>query len=268
MPELVRDGPNIPPHLMNELDDGNVVFFCGAGVSMGPESDLPDFEGLVCHVYDDCGRGRPDRNERPRELDRELELLEQDLVEGHVRKSVLERLSMDPRGSLVVHEALIELSRTTKGWRLVTTNFDNRFHEAGLNQDFIDVAPRLPVPKPHNWSTLVHLHGRIPSDPDGPDRDGSNLVLTSSDFGRAYLVERWAARFVTELFRHFTVVFVGYGLSDPVMRYLMDALDAERRKGERVQRAYAFADSTSEAKRPWRSKNVKPIVYDDLAARG
>ena len=29
-----------------------VVFFCGAGVSMGPGSDLPDFADLVQHVYD------------------------------------------------------------------------------------------------------------------------------------------------------------------------------------------------------------------------
>ena len=231
---------------------------------MGPESDLPNFEGLVCHVYADCGRVRPDRHERPRELDRELDLLEQDLVRGQVRKSVVERLSVETCDSLVVHEALIDLSRTTKGCRLVTTNFDNRFQEAGLGESVIDVAPKLPVPKPHSWSTLVHLHGRIPSDPDCPDGEGANLVLTSADFGRAYLVERWAARFVTELFRHFTVVFVGYGLSDPVMRYLMDALDAERRMGGRIQRAYAFADSTSEAKKPWRSKTVEPIVYDDV----
>lgn len=263
MPELVPGGPDVPPQLMNDLDDERVVFFCGAGVSMGPESGLPDFQGLVEHVYEDCGIPRPARDARPRQLDRELDLLEQRLVRGEVRKSVIERLSAEPRGPLVLHEALIDLSRTTKGWRLVTTNFDNRFREAGLNAKAIDVAPSLPVPKPRNRSTLVHLHGRIPRGLDSPGLDGSNLVLTSADFGRAYLVERWAARFVTELFHHFTVVFVGYGLSDPVIRYLMDALDAERRKGGRVQRAYAFADSTSEAEEPWRSISVESIVYDD-----
>ena len=261
MPELVSGGPDIPPQLMNDLDDGKVVFFCGAEISMGPESNLPSFEGLVCKVYTDCGRARPAQEERPRELDRELDLLEQKLAQEQVRKSVVNQLSTKPSRSLVVHKALIDLSRTTKGWRLVTTNFDNRFLEAGLNEGSIDVAPRLPVPKPHNWSTLVHLHGRIPY-PDSSDADGSSLVLTSADFGRAYLVERWAARFVTELFHNFTVVFVGYGLSDPVMRYLTDALDAERRRGGRIEPAYAFTDSISEAREPWRSKNVNPIIYD------
>ena len=31
MPELVPEGPRIPVHLMNEVDEGSVVFFCGAG---------------------------------------------------------------------------------------------------------------------------------------------------------------------------------------------------------------------------------------------
>ena len=33
MPELVSNGPRIPVHLMNEVDTGGVVFFCGAGIS-------------------------------------------------------------------------------------------------------------------------------------------------------------------------------------------------------------------------------------------
>ncbi len=32
MPELVPEWPRIPVHLMNEVDEGRVVFFCGAGV--------------------------------------------------------------------------------------------------------------------------------------------------------------------------------------------------------------------------------------------
>jgi hypothetical protein len=59
----------------------------------------------------------------------------------------------------------------------------------------------------------------MPTDPDG-----RKLVFTSADFGVAYLVERWAARFVSELFQQFDVAFVGYGVNDPVMRYLVDAV--------------------------------------------
>ena len=278
MPELVAKGPIIPVHLMNELDSGRAVFFCGAGVSAGPGSELPGFAGLVKHVYAenhmrpdvverealDCDEQNPDRR-RPN-FDKALGLLEKPgrLGTQALRRTVIECLSASPTGPLGIHEALIELSRSEQGVRLITTNFDNRFVETEkLDERLVDAAPKLPVPKPHSWSSLVHLHGRIL-----PNDDGSNLILTAADFGRAYLTEQWAARFVTELFREFIVVFVGYSISDPVMSYIIDALAAERAKGARFTTAYAFADhdgtdtGCQKARDGWLAKNVEPILYD------
>ena len=83
--------------------------------------------------------------------------------------------------------------------------------------------------------------------------------------GLAYLTERWAARFVEELFRHYNVCFVGYSLHDPVLRYMMDALAADRQRGESPLDMYAFTghDKGEEAacETEWRSKNVIPILY-------
>ena len=277
MPELVADGPAIPANLMNEQDMGTVVFFCGAGISAGPGSELPGFAKLVQHVYtannlepDAVEREALDLDERDSErrrpkLDKALDLLERPerLGASALRQTIIERLSCAPTGPLKVHEALIALSRRDPGVRLITTNFDNRFVDAGLAEESIDAAPKLPIPKRHSWSSLVHLHGRIV-----PGDDGTNLVLAAADFGRAYLTERWAARFVTELFREFTVVFVGYSVSDPVMGYMVDALAAERAKGAGFARAYAFADhdGTSTGKQKasdgWLAKNVQPVLYD------
>ena len=258
----------IPVRLLNELDDGKVVFFCGAGVSMGPGSELPSFAGLVEHVYSE-NHIEIDVVERQAwetgALDKTLGLLERDIRLGThaLRRTVIKQLSVSPSGELNVHKALIDLSRNEHGVRLITTNFDDRFVEAGLDTELVDAAPMLPLPKPHTWSSLVHLHGRIV-----PNEGGENLVLTAADFGRAYLTERWAARFVTELFREFIVVFVGYRVGDPVMSYLVDALAAERSMGARFTAAYAFAESDGsevgdlKARDAWRAKNVEPILYD------
>ena len=79
------------------------------------------------------------------------------------------------------------------------------------------------------------------------------------------MTERWAARFVTELFRHCTVCFVGYSINDPVLRYMMDALAADRLLGESPPEMFAFG-SYAKGKETiraneWCAKNVTPILY-------
>ena len=275
MPELVSNGPDIPVELLTQLEDDRVVFFCGAGISMGGTSGLPNFRGLLCHVYRD-NHLEPDDIEREaleqREYDKVFELLERPerLGSDQVRQSVAERLSEEPTGPLQMHRDLLSLSLVEGGHRLVTTNFDNRFREAAEESSrhgeglHIHDAPALPVPKRQRWRTLVHLHGRI-----RPGGGHSELVLTSADFGRAYLTEGWAARFVASLFADFTVVFIGYSLSDPVMRYLVDAVATERAKGRELGGAYAFAGydpakTTAErARAKWKARNVAPMPYDE-----
>ena len=274
MPELVPKGPDVPADLLNQLDDERVVFFCGAGVSMGGNSRLPSFHGLLCQVYQ-SNRIEPDDLEaealRQSAYDKAFELLERPerLGSQQVYESVVASLSISPVGPLQMHWDLLALSRVEGGHRLVTTNFDNRFREAaaepsGHGQRLrIHDAPALPVPKRDRWRTLVHLHGRFRPEGDRPD-----LVLTSADFGRAYLTERWAAKFVTALFREFSVVFVGYSLSDPVMPYLVDAVAAERAKGDDLGMAYAFVGcdpgETAKVGAGWMVRNVEPILYDHM----
>ncbi len=128
-------------------------------------------------------------------------------------------------------------------------------------------APLLPVPK-NRWDDLVYLHGLLPLAPSDSELD--HLVVSSGDFGLAYLIERWAARFVSELFRHYTVCFVGYSLNDPVLRYMMDALAADRQRGEVSLEMYAFGSykKSKEAayEAEWRAKNVTPILYQETKA--
>jgi hypothetical protein len=107
------------------------------------------------------------------------------------------------------------------------------------------------------------LHGLLPTQDD--ESALNRLVITSGDFGLAYLTERWASRFVGELFRNYVVCFVGYSINDPVLRYMMDALAADRMQGEATPQAWAFGDYSSgehDAKKiEWEAKGVSPILY-------
>ena len=91
-------------------------------------------------------------------------------------------------------------------------------------------------------------------------------MLTSGDFGLAYLTERWAARFVSELFRYYTVCFVGYSINDPVLRYMMDALAVDQMLGEVRPEAFAFGHyengDGARASSEWQAKGVIPLLYE------
>jgi hypothetical protein len=269
--QFIKGGPNIPERLLQAHEDGQVVFFCGAGISCA--TGLPGFDGLVTLVYDQMGES-PDPTERlamkSKQYDTALGLLESRVVGGRdsVRRAIAVVLSegRSDRDATDTHEALLTLARNRDGrLRVVTTNFDRLFEKAAedAKQIFPRIyAPLLPVPK-SRLDGLVYLHGLIPMTLEGDALDC--LVVSSGDFGLAYLTERWASRFVAELFRHFTICFVGYSINDPVMRYMMDALAADKQRGESSIEVFAFAHY-EKGKRPereeeWAAKNVTPILY-------
>ena len=297
MPKLIPEGPNIPNDLINQLNDDKVVFFCGAGISIPNPSNLPSFLDLLKEVYKKTDAS-PDLaekrefglkvedsslnieeifrkiNEHSINIDRVFGLLEREKRLGQIttknqtklRNIIVDILSVSPqKGHLKLHQALMKLSTTSTGkQRLVTTNFDDRFAKAGWPEDKIDNAPKLPIPN-YGWSSLVHLHGRIPR-----NEDKSDLILTSSDFGRAYLSEGWAAQFVIRLFQEFTVVFIGYSLNDPMIRYLTDTIMAERQqRKENFNKSYIFVpygnkkeESKEVLKELWHSNGIEMILYN------
>ncbi|WP_291733260.1 hypothetical protein [Leisingera sp. F5] len=52
--QVIEGGPEIPDKLLLALDEGCVVFFCGAGVSRA-KAQLPDFFGLANQVLKTLG---------------------------------------------------------------------------------------------------------------------------------------------------------------------------------------------------------------------
>lgn len=270
--QFITNGPDIPDALLQAHEDGRVVFFCGAGVSY--PAGLPGFKGLVDEIYQrngtapsDIERAALDRGQ----YDATLDLLERRLPGQRlaVRRALAEALKphLRRKGAIDTHAALLRLARDRDGaLRLVTTNFDRVFHVAAKRSAQVleaHAAPMLPIPKNSRWNGLVYLHGLLPEKAD--DTALNRLVVTSGDFGLAYLTERWAARFVSELFRNYVVCFVGYSINDPVLRYMMDALAADRMLGEVTPQAWALGDCEpgQEARKivEWEAKGVAPILY-------
>lgn len=271
--QFIKNGPDVPEPLLQAHEERRVVFFCGAGISY--PAGLPGFGGLVDKLYAALGTRRDpieDETYRREHYDATLDLLERRFPGRRlaVRTELLKVLQpkLRRKGATDTHAALLQLARgRDNAVRLVTTNFDRIFQRL-IARDRLAIpeypAPLLPIPKNSRWNGIVYLHGLLPKTAD--ESALNRLVLTSGDFGLAYLTERWAARFVGELFRNYVVCFVGYSINDPVLRYMMDALAADRILGELTPQAYAFGEcptgQEAQKKIEWEARGVTPILYE------
>ncbi|RKX24245.1 MAG: hypothetical protein DRP47_11680, partial [Candidatus Zixiibacteriota bacterium] len=268
-----KDGPSIPDDLLTARDEGRVVFFCGAGVSRA-RAGLSDFFGLADKVIHKLGV--PADNpayqilHEAREIhkrinvsglisaDRIFGLLERDFFVRDIEAAVAETLQPTEAVDLSAHQILLDLATTPEGKvRLVTTNFDRLF------EDCCDTlktwqSPHLPDPSRHSeMDGIIHLHGCVNKGYNGAEGDG--FILSSSEFGRAYLSDGWATQFFREIINRFVVVFIGYTADDPPIQYLLEALSKEVGKLDGI---YAFQSGlANEAATKWLHKGVEAIPY-------
>lgn len=237
-------GIDLPDPLTAALRDGKLVIFAGAGVSMGEPACLPDFAGLACKIAAGSGQTLED----PKRVDLFLGRLQHAGVDVHARAA--QALSREDLKPTELHRDLLRLSSGAGQVRVVTTNFDRLFEQA--SKDVLDSDPdvyRAPaLPLGNDFNGIVHVHGAV-THPGG-------MVLTDQDFGRAYLTEGWARRFLVALFRHFTVLFVGYGHNDTVMNYLARALPESA-----ASQRFAMTGERDADLQHWRILGIEPIQY-------
>ena len=272
---FVPYGPDIPNELLESSDQGNVVFFCGAGVSY--PAGMPDFLRLAKKVVDELGvpedapsrqlLSQPEAARPP--LDQIFNLLQQrEYTPEEVDYQIAKCLKTKSGTRLSQHETILRLSKDSKGKpQIVTTNFDLLFERATAGKLRTYIAPVFPdLAAGQSLEGLVYLHGRIrPNIKPGEGRQG--LVISSSDFGRAYLAEGWATRFVRDLLDRYTVVLLGYTANDPPVTYLLQGLHTHGHESRRA--LYAFDDGTDkDSASRWSDRGVVPIPYCKTANRG
>lgn len=204
-------GIDFPEELIDAHRDGELVVFAGAGVSMGQPSNYPSSRALAEMVGGAAYRiGNTERE------DQFLGRLEQAGVP--VRRRVRQFLSNPDSRPTELHHLLLDLFRDREQIRLVTTNLDTHFTTAARStgpEPYFFYAPALPLG--HRFTGIVYLHGCV-------GRDEASFVLTDADFGRAYLTEGWATRFLQAVFQQYTVLFIGYSHDDTVVNYLARGL--------------------------------------------
>ena len=236
---------NFHEKLIDAQREGSLVIFAGAGVSMGPPSNYPSFIGLVEEIASWAGK------EWRKEVEPPERCLGRLVHEGkNVHEQVVRLLSSPDSKHKPLHENLLKLFAIHNQVRIVTTNFDSHFESAAINVfgqlPEIFRAPALPLGS--DFSGIIYLHGSVLGHPE-------KIVLTDQDFGRAYLTEGWATRFLQAMFSQYTVLFIGYSHDDTVMHYLSRGLPPEGTK-PRFSLIRADKDPIE-----WRYRGIEPLSY-------
>ena len=243
---MIISGIDFPEPLLNAMRDGRLVIFAGAGVSMGPPANLPDFEELARQIADGTGRAQKGSET----VDQFLRRLKSAGTDVH-RLAAQFLQSGDP-GPSTRHNYLLQLYARPEDVRIVTTNFDLLFEQAA--DAVFDQIPKVfeaPVlPLGHDFQGIVHIHGSV--------NEPTRMVLDAQDFGHAYLTEAdgWARSFLIALFTNYTVLFVGYSHSDTIISYLTPSLSRD----DATQR-FALIGDQIDAPERWWTLGVEPITF-------
>jgi hypothetical protein len=270
--KFIENSPDIPNELIREVNDGDVVFLCGAGVSRGV--GLPSFQKLTDEVYLRLGESLANEAAERiaygrEEYDRVLRSLEKRTLlpgaDSRVRTAVAEILAPPVNADLSRHLNLLQLSRDRAARpRLLTTNFDTLFERAAQQDGipFVSHACKsIPRPGSPRDIGILHLHGRLEDKTLALDE--SDLILTSADFGDAYLRDGWASQYVEDRMRVNTLVLVGYGAEDAALRLLLETLDADRDRFRDLKDIYALEKQSDGSASLWKAKGIKPIEFTD-----
>lgn len=209
---------------------------------MGRPSNLPSFLGLTEMIRDESELRDVIGGVHDQPLDEVMGDIEAKYdVDVHLRAMRHTAKTTSLPNSL--HDAIGRLSRCGEV-RVVTTNYDT--HLSTVLGATVEAYLPPAFPMGNEFTGLVYLHGSITQLP-------KHLVVTASDFGRAYLTEAWATRFLERMFATYTTLFVGYSHNDVIMKYMARGLSPKTKP------RYAFTHQPDSGM--WRQLGIIPIAY-------
>ncbi|MDF7641088.1 SIR2 family protein [Bifidobacterium sp. ESL0784] len=247
----ITKGVNVPDEVLDALDDNKLVFFVGAGASRSDPSNLPLFKGLADRLAEEAGVPGPEENDpcHNEALDSFIGNLPRNFDQQYHTRNFFANAGAKPNRT---HRAIVRLAATNKHeLKIVTTNYDTLLEQASIDAQqtppHVYTAPALPSGK--SFKGIVHIHGKY-DDQDSP------LVLSDRDFASAYLSEAWATRFLLDMFKNYTVLFIGYSHDDTLMQYLAMGLPSETKR-------YVLCPKIKKAKekQKWEHLKIIPVEY-------
>ena len=240
----------IPGALNQALLKHELVIFAGSGVSMQGDCALPDFRGLVKQIAEVVAS--PDSTNVDELLEESCETALGHLDQmGNIHQACARAIGKGLDGYSDLHIGILKLFGNKRKVRVVTTNFDRRFEGAAKSLDISPqtyIGPALPLGD--DFEGIVYLHGNVLC----PEQ----TVLTDVDFGKAYITNAWASRFLLDMFTRYTVLFVGYSCSDMMVKYLTRSISADMNG-----RIFALERGASRVDE-WSSLGVIPVHFNDF----
>ena len=289
---VISLGPQLPPipeRLLLAHARGEVLFICGAGVSI--PAGLPDFRQLALDVYKALDKAvfdiliklpkgacnlweadlRSLTNMQSAEVRRFLSgdydvvfgMLERRLdnksrEDSRVRGEIVKQLRNAGSKPAAIHKTILKLADRGGAHTLITTNFDLLFQLAARHMRIkVETYSLGGIPRPmkqRDFSGILHIHGALDRNPARK----SELVISDQDFGEFYLRRRVVPDFIYDAARLFHLVLIGYSANDPPMRYLLNAVAADGTRFDDLKERFTFIGA----------EKVDPISIEDWKARG
>lgn len=163
-----------------------------------------------------------------------------------------------------IHRALMRLSDRGEAVTIITTNFDLLLEDAARNiRQSVQTYALGSIPRPSlrpEFNGVLHIHGALDRNP----KRTADLIISDQDFGEFYLRRRVVPDLIYDAARLYHLVLVGYSANDPPMRYLLNAVAADRTRFPDLKERFIFhgmkEDDPVELE-DWRAQGITPIPY-------
>jgi len=237
----------IPLELIEQVERGNVVLLCGAGISAS-EGGLPSGWQLAKELAQRSGQD----NIAGLTLPEVAQAYELELGHHSLITYLVDRIDNPRFLPLPTHQLIAELPFNS----IITTNWDNLLEEAfrHAHKPFIKVVQDADVAFADSRKTLlVKLHGSV------EQRD--SIVVVGDDFYRVFARLPETTNLMQSYFATRTILFLGFGLADEDFKRLY--LEVGDHLGRHKRRAYAVQINPKPVTiKYWQEKNVEVIVAD------